>query len=377
MSLKKVVFTLNGLMYGGVARTTINLANHMAMEGHDVSILVFGRSRDLESEINKKVKARIIARNYVLSFFPFLFFLLRERPDLVIAAKDDVNVFTTLIHRLSSIPGKCIITIRTTLSQQMKYSATKRSRRTMSRAKRVYHWADTVVAVSKGTARDAERYLNLPENSIQTIYNPAAKPSSFNKDLSLPNHPFFQPPPETGERAPVVLACGRYQTQKNFEGLIRSFAQVVAEQDARLIILGEGELEKELQDLINELQLQEFVCLQPPVLQPEAYMKHTELFVLSSLWEGFSNVLVEAMSVGSNIVSVDCPHGPSEVLKGGKYGKLVPNNDPEALSQAIIEALKNQRQVKPEDLLQRAANFTPAAIAAQYLDLHSQPIQGP
>ena len=227
MSLKKVVFTINGLMYGGVARNTINLANQMAIEGHDVSILVFGRSRDLESEINEKVKARIVARNYLLSFFPFLLFLLQERPDLVIAAKDDVNVFTTLVHRLSFIPGKCIITIRTALSQQMKYSGTKRSLRTMSRAKRIYHWADTVVAVSKGAARDAERYLNLPENSIETIYNPAAKPSSFNRDFPLPDHPFFQPQPGTGERAPVVLACGRYQTQKNFEGLIRSLRRLL------------------------------------------------------------------------------------------------------------------------------------------------------
>lgn len=371
MDLKKVAFTLNGLMFGGVARNTINLANHLATEGHDVSILVFGRSRDLESEIDEKVKVRIIAKNYRRSFFPFLFYLMRERPDLVISAKDEVNVFTTLVHRLSLIPGKCVITVRTTLSQQMKYMPTKRSSRTMSLARRIYRWADTVVAVSKGTARDAERFLKLPENRIQTIYNPAAKPSSFNKEFPLPEHPFFQSQPSTGARAPVVLACGRYQTQKNFEGLIRSFAQVVAEQDARLIILGEGGLEKDLQDLINALDLQDFVCLQPPVLDPEAYMKHAELFVLSSLWEGFSNVLVEAMSVGSNIVAVDCPHGPSEVLEGGKYGKLVPNNDPEALSQAIVEALKNKRQVKPEELLQRAANFTPAAIAAQYLDLHS------
>ena len=371
MGLKKVVFTLNGLMFGGVARNTINLANHMAKNGHDVSILLFGRCRDLETEINENVKVRIIGRNYHLSFFPFLFYLLLERPDLVISAKDEVNVFATLVHRLSFIPGKCVITIRTTLSQQMKYSPKKWSNLTMLLAKRVYRWADTVVAVSKGTARDAERFLNLPDNFIQTIYHPAAKPSSFHKDFPLPEHPFFQSQPVTGERAPVVLACGRYHTQKNFEGLIRSFAQIVREHDARLIILGEGGLESDLQDLINELQLQEFVCLRPPVMQPEAYMQHAELFVLNSLWEGFSNVLVEAMSVGSNIVSVDCPHGPSEVLKGGKYGKLVPINDPEALSQAISDALKNKQQVKPEILLRRAADFTPAAIAAQYLALHS------
>ena len=102
-------------------------------------------------------------------------------------------------------------------------------------------------------------------------------------------------------------------------------------------------------------------------------MQHAEVFALNALWEGFSSVLVEAISVGSNIVSVDCPHGPSEVLEGGKYGKLVPINDPEALSQAIIDALKNKRQVKPEELLSRAADFIPAVIAAQYLALHSQP----
>ena len=373
MGSKKVVFTLNGLMFGGVARNTINLANHMAKEGHDISILLFGRRRDLETEIDKTVKVRTMGRDYRFSFFPFLFYLLLERPDLVISAKDEVNVFVTLVHRLSFIPGRCVITIRTTLSQQMKYSPTKRSNLTMLLAKRVYRWADTVVAVSRGTARDAERFLNLPDNSIRTIYNPAAKPSAFHEDFPLPGHPFFQPQPVTGKRAPVVLACGRYHLQKNFEGLIRSFAQVVREHDARLIILGEGGLQNDLQDLIDKLHLQEFVSLRSPVLQPEAYMNHAEVFVLNSLWEGFSNVLVEALSVGSAIVSVDCPHGPSEVLEGGKYGKLVPINDPEAMSQAIIDALKNKRQVKPEELLSRAADFTPAVIAAQYLALHSQP----
>ena len=96
-------------------------------------------------------------------------------------------------------------------------------------------------------------------------------------------------------------------------------------------------------------------------------MSRAAVFVLSSAWEGFGNVLVEAMACGTPVVSTDCPSGPSEILQGGKYGPLVPVGDPEALAKAIEAVLESPL---PGSVLQkRAEDFSVDKITDQYLQL--------
>ena len=128
--------------------------------------------------------------------------------------------------------------------------------------------------------------------------------------------------------------------------------------------MGEGEKREELENLVRELNLEEYVSMPGFVDNPYAYMSKSDVFVLSSLQEGFGNVLVEAMACGANVVSTDCPSGPFEILDGGKYGKLVTVGNIEKLSEAILDTL--QHPMDKRILLNRAKFFSIAKAADEY-----------
>jgi glycosyltransferase involved in cell wall biosynthesis len=196
---------------------------------------------------------------------------------------------------------------------------------------------------------------------IKVIYNPVITPELFARAEEPLDHPWFRP----GE-PPVVLGVGRLTQAKDFPTLIRAFALVRKERPARLMILGEGEERPKLEALVRELRLEEDVALPGFVDNPYKYMKRAAVFVLSSRWEGFGIVLVEAMALGTPVVATDCPSGPAEILENGKWGRLVPPGDPEALAKAILDTLEGGvSRVKATTNVQK--RFSMIAIVEQYL----------
>src|SRR5687768_5907309 len=108
------------------------------------------------------------------------------------------------------------------------------------------------------------------------------------------------------------------------------------------MILGWGPDRDQLEALVRDLALENEVSLHGYVTNPYAYMSKTAVLVLSSAWEGLPTVLIEAMALGTPVVSTDCPSGPSEILHHGRYGALTPVHDSEALAQAMIRALAGE-----------------------------------
>ena len=132
----------------------------------------------------------------------------------------------------------------------------------------------------------------------------------------------------------MILSAGRLSAQKDFPTLIRAFATLRATREARLVILGgataDGKTEIRQQDLValaEGLGVASDICLLGFMSNPYAYMARSKVFALSSAWEGFGNVLVEALACGCPVVSTDCPFGPAEILEGGRYGRLVQVGD--------------------------------------------------
>lgn len=138
---------------------------------------------------------------------------------------------------------------------------------------------------------------------------------------------------------PRFVFVGRLSQQKNLELLLRGFADLLVTHEASLSIVGSGESLPEVKALINELQLDKHVQLEGEQFNPYPYMRSAVALVLTSVYEGFPNVLVEAMACGTPVISVDCPHGPREILALGG-GILVPDPSPEALSQAMRTLLE-------------------------------------
>jgi glycosyltransferase involved in cell wall biosynthesis len=225
-----------------------------------------------------------------------------------------------------------------------------------------YRWADAITACSDGVADDLAATSGLPRDLITTIYNPVVNPALLEKAEEQPDHPWLA----QGE-PPVILGVGRLRPQKDFETLIRAFAALRRRRPARLLILGTGPEQERLESLVRELDLQRDVELAGFRQNATAYMSRAALFALSSAWEGLPTVIIEALACGCPVVSTDCVSGPSEILEGGRYGRLAPVGDAPALAEAMERTLAEPPSA--ELLRQRSWDFSNERAARRYLAL--------
>jgi glycosyltransferase involved in cell wall biosynthesis len=292
-------------------------------------------------------------------------YLRRERPEVLVAGLDIVSSSTTA-RALSRRPTRVVMSVQTNLSRQFEDKPRgARIRKALVRA--LYGRADRLVAVSRGTAADLARISGLPRERISVIYNPVVPPDLDALVAEPPDHPWL-----TGEGPPVVLGIGRLVRQKDFPTLVRAFGAVRRERPARLVILGspdprEPEVPAEIERLIDDEGIRGDVALPGFKDNPYAYLARASVFALSSAYEGFGNVVAEALATGTAVVSTDCESGPGEILDRGRFGRLVPVGNHAALARAILETL----EAPPERALlrSRAEAFRSDVIVDQYLDV--------
>jgi len=137
------------------------------------------------------------------------------------------------------------------------------------------------------------------------------------------------------------VSVGRLVAAKDYETLLRAFVVVRRQLECRLVIFGEGGKRDRLLRLAGQLGVQEHFDLPGFTANPFAYVARADAFVLSSIFEGASNSLMEALALGTPCVSTDCPSGPREILADGQYGPLVPVGDVLAMAKAIRCVLEN------------------------------------
>ncbi len=163
----------------------------------------------------------------------------------------------------------------------------------------------------------------------------------------------------------MVLAVGRLHYHKDYPTLLRAFAILRRNIDARLVFLGDGEERKALEDLTKDLGLETSVSFLGNVANPLPYMKRAKVLALSSVVEALPTVLIEALAVNLPIVATDCPTGPSEILCDGAYGKLVPVGDSERMAESLLATLRTANApVIPRQALER---FQHDHVIEQYL----------
>ncbi len=217
---------------------------------------------------------------------------------------------------------------------------------------------DAQFTVSEGTADAVTRMTGFPRSRIYTVYNPGVDEVFERKRKDAPSHPWLRE-----VTLPVVVAAGAFTSCKNHVLLLRAWVEVVKRFNARLIIFGEGGLRNEYERLIEELGIGDAVSLPGFTNNFPAELKGASCFVVSSLIESFSVVLVEALASGVPVVSTDCPYGPGEILQRGKYGILVKNDDVTTLTAGILKVL-NGEGVKPPP--ESYAPFTIDAVVDRY-----------
>lgn len=291
-------------------------------------------------------------------------YLKRVRPAAMISGKIYPNLVAVWAKHLAGVNTGIILSERVDASQAgpgpKAHMWRQRFREPLVR--RYYPWAEGIVAVSDGVADDLARRIGARRERITTIYNPVMSLNLLAASREALDHPWYAP----GE-PPVILSAGRLHVQKDFPTLLKAFARLRAQRPARLIILGEGDLRPELEALVDGLGIASDVSMPGWAPNPLAHMTRASMFVLSSAWEGFGNVVVEALACGCPVVSTDCRSGPAEILDGGRYGRLVPVGDDQALAAAMAATL--DAPPDPDQLRERAGVFSVEAAVDKYLAL--------
>nr|WP_272504125.1 glycosyltransferase [Salinibacter ruber] len=346
---------------GGVAHVMITLAEEFLSRGIEVDIVVLAKEGELIEELPTDAQLYDLKADGLTESLPALTRHLSEQhPPVLLSANPYLNRVAVLARLFAKVSTSIVIS-----EHSIRAIRSSRSKLPEWGVRRLTRWictqADRRIAVSKGVAIAAEKFIGVRFQRFDIIYNPVVGPKTFELAEQSVDHSWF-----ADERPPVVLGTGRLVEEKGFSTLLRAFAQVRKTRRARLVILGEGEERPVLEQQAERLGVSDHVWMPGFVSNPMKYMADAEAFVLSSKSEGLGNVLVEAMACGTPVVSTDCPGGPSEVLQGGKHGRLVPVEDPTALAMAIEEALNGQVPPAPRSALDR---FRRGTVAEQYLKI--------
>jgi glycosyltransferase involved in cell wall biosynthesis len=324
--------------------------------GYNVDIVLMTAEGDLLSHVPDHARVVDLRVSRIRRLpLPLARYLRAERPQALLVAMWPFSVVALLAARGSFTRTRVVVSDHNMLSLSARIDprpAKPRLRLSLP----AYRLADGIVAVSGGVAADIARLGGLPTEAIRVIYNPAAH------GRELPSAATARPP---GPKR--IIAVGTLKPQKDHKTLITAFARLRATTPVKLTILGDGALRAELEEHTRRLGVDGDVDLPGFIADPYPHYLASDLFVLSSRYEGFANVIVEALECGLPVVATDCRSGPSEILDGERYGRLVPVGDVRALAEAMAEALDE----KPDSLHQaeRARDFTAEKAARAYLEL--------
>ncbi len=355
-----VVFFYKNLGLGGVQRRTVQLANEFVARGLTVHVVTTQDLKDSSLVLHPSIYWTRLGHPRWLHAIKFADYLRRTRPRLIISATPYYNIVSIISRAIGSPSSATLITERSDTIVELKKVGLV-SRIIILSTSIFYRFSDHVVAVSEGLARSASRVARIDPDRIQVIYNPV-----YHDGIrQLADEPVDIP--WTSEPRTLLVGAGRLVEQKNFSLLIDAFALASkTSPELRLAILGEGDLRSQLEAQISRLGLEGKAVLCGEVTNPFPYFRAADLFVLSSSWEGFGNVVVEALATGCNVVATDCPSGPREILANGNFGRLATVDDVKSLAAEILEALKTP--LPKQKLVNRAKEFSVSAAADRYLE---------
>jgi len=348
---------------GGVERMVLNLVNALADKGLRVDLLLIkSGSRHLE-EIHPSVRRIELAAGHTLTSLPPLIrYLKRVHPPCLLAAKDRAGRIAVIARALAGCGDtRLALRLGTNLTAAFAHKAPWRMRLRQLPIRLLYPHIDTIICVSEGVRQDTLAVSGIDPTRVKVIRNPVITAQLLRAAAEPSPHPWLSQPDQ-----PVILGVGRLTLQKDFQTLLRAFAQLRSTRPCRLIILGDGRERETLLALAGSLGVEEDLSLPGFTPNPYAYMQRADLFVLSSRWEGSPNVLTEAMALGTPVVSSDCPSGPSELLEQGSIAPLVSVGDWRGLAEAMAKVLENPPA--REQLRQAVREYTAETSATCYLE---------
>jgi glycosyltransferase involved in cell wall biosynthesis len=344
---QRIGFFLATSGHSGVDRIMRNLIPAIAARGYAVDLLHVRGHGPVLDETPDNVRVVDLGSGHVYTCLPALIrYLRRERPAALLSDKDRVNRTALVGCALSRMPVRLVLRTGTTVSHNLAGRGAIERRLQRFSMRHLYRYGYATVVPSCGAADDLARYAGIDRRHIQVLPSPVVTDRLYSDALTGVEHPWLQ-----ARHCPVILGVGELSRRKDFATLIRAFAELRRRRAARLIILGRGRQADALRRLTRDCGVAADVDLPGFDPNPYRFLARADLFVLASRWEGMPVALIEAVALGTPVVATDCPSGPREILRGGRYGPLVPVGDAAALASAMGEVLDHPL---PKEQLQEA-----------------------
>lgn len=364
----EVLFFLPRLGGGGAEMNAVRVANALPRHGVRAAFAVSRGPGPFEQLLEPHVTVHTLVPGRVRSstlglmraMLPLRRLIRERQPAILCPVMDLPSQVALLAVRGLERPPKIVLSIQNSPRAKFIENANALRKLQLPLLKKLYPAADHVIALSRGVAEELRELVPSLDTKLSVIHN-AGPPADVIQPTVIAR-------PESGK---LIVACGRLVEQKGYPHLLRAFAQLLQTEDVHLWIVGDGAERQQLQSLADSLSISERVRFLGFQNDPLAYMAAADVFVLSSLWEGFANVIVEAMSVGAPVVATDCPHGPAEIIEHERNGLLVPPADATALANGLRRMLTDEalRQRVGSAGRERSRDFLPDVIARQYVAL--------
>lgn len=339
----RLLFVLPHLQPGGAERVSTALLRGLSRERFELHLALVSAHGDLLARVPEDVAVHDLAAGRVRRApIPVVRLVRRLRPDVVFSTLAYLN-FGLLLLR-STLPARTPLVVREAVAASQQIADYPRERVWAAGYRWLYPRADAIVCPARVVIDDLVRNFGCPQERMRYIPNPVDVDALRTAAASAPS-PFSGP-------GPHLLGVGRLEPQKGFDLLIDAFAALAASGGplarAQLWIAGEGAERGALAARATQRGLADRVHLVGFLPDPYPWMRHADLFVLSSRWEGLPNVVLEVLACGTPVVAFDSPGGAREILHDVAASRLVPAGDSSALSDAIDTQLRDTGAAQPE-----------------------------
>lgn len=361
-----VLFILGNLSIGGVEKINISIANYFATNyKQNIAIVVLTNiDPQLKFFISKKVDLFIFQKSNILKTSILFFnFLKSIKTKIIFSSIDYINVFTFFLVKLSRIKSKLILSERADPEMNIKMADNLKEKIFYFFSFIVgfsYKNCDLVHCISEGIRENLFKTYKIDKKKMVVIYNPFDF-TEINKLKIIKK--------KINKKNIKLLTVGRLVKQKDHQTLIRALNLVKDKINFHLFVVGDGPELTNLKDLVMSFELEKKITFVGKQKNPNKFYKMADIFILSSLWEGFGNVLVEALAYNCRVISSNCPSGPSEILDNGKWGSLFPVRDTIALSNELLKVIDKDLYLNTK---KRAKDFSIDKICDQYKKIFNQ-----
>lgn len=347
---------------GGAARTLLNILNNIDRDKFTPILVTLNYNGDYEHSVKSDVKfIKLDTQRLRKAIFPLANVIRKEKVDIVFSTIPNYNTIAILANLFSFTKAKNVVreadNLGGSFSTNLKLMAYGL----------IYKLSSQIVSLSEGVKENLVKRYKIKPKNIEVIYNPVdlenIQNNIENEQLAREHVHLFQ------GNEKVIVTAGRLVKQKDHHTLLNAFAKVRNQMNSRLVILGEGELEADLKKQAKELNIENSVDFIGFQRNPYIYFNHADLFVLSSIHEGFGHVLAEALATGTPVVSTNCKSGPAEVLNDGEYGRLCEVGNEQEMADKMLDVLmldETKRTHVIEQGYKRAHDFNATKIVKDY-----------